>query len=63
MIVRHGVGHSGLESLNVKENKMKSLIKIAGSLALIAFVAGCAQLGIPAPAEQPTFPASVQGGD
>jgi hypothetical protein len=31
---------------------MKSTIKLVAALVLIAFVAGCAQLGIPAPSWQ-----------
>jgi hypothetical protein len=40
---------------------MKSIVRLTAVLALIGFVAGCAQFGIPQPTEQPTYPASVQG--
>ena len=40
---------------------MKLLVKIAAVAALIGFVAGCSSLRFPTPAEQSTYPSSVQG--
>ena len=42
---------------------MKSTIKLVAALVLLAFVAGCAPLGIPAPAWEfkSTDPVSVPG--
>jgi hypothetical protein len=41
--------HRGFGSLFIKENEMNATVRVLVALALLEVLAGCAQLGIPAP--------------